>query len=123
MMLGWLTTKKRKVHQRAMNKIVRNLNKSIEQDSLWLGRFYARQIAAEFVEYEDGSGAELYVRFRFVDRKTSVTYDTTWYSVNHLRYCSMLFWEMNDFIIHKVKVWENEKPYGEATLDCNTIQN
>lgn len=123
MMPRWLTAKKRKVHQRAMNRLIRSMNKNIEQDYLWLGRFYARQIASEFQEYEDGSGAELYVRLRFVDRKTGMTYDTPWDTVNHWRFGAVLFWEMNEFIVNKVKVWEREDPRCDEKIDYRKVKS
>ncbi len=105
-MQNWLTSKDKKRHQRAMNKLMRNLNKNIENDSLWKGRFYIRQIASDWLYYEDKSGGTLYVRLRFYDRKTGITKDV-WDTVNHWRFLggSNLFWAMNDFIIKDVDVW------------------
>lgn len=111
-MYNWLTSMNRKRHQRAMNKIVRELNKNIQNDELWQGRFYVRQVHSEFSVYEDKSGAELWVVLEFVDRKTGlkkVMFDT----VNHWRHWNAwrLFREMNDFIVEDVKVWsENPRP-------------
>ena len=85
-----------------MNRAVRNMNKIIEKDNLWRGRFYIRQIQSEFKIYEDGSGAELYVRLRFFDRVTGITYDSPWGTANHWRTGSLLFWEMNGFIVNRV---------------------
>ena len=58
----WLTSQNRKVHQRAMNKLIRDMNNNIKNDDLWLGRFYAKQIDSDWQLYKDGSGAELYIR-------------------------------------------------------------
>lgn len=116
-MRGWLTSKKRKKHQRAMNKVIRDMNNSIKNDPLWLGRFYARQLDGWFEEYEDRSGASLYIRLRFYDRKTGITRDTSYDSVNAWRLFSHLFFEMNDFIINDVKVWENEDPCHDEKID------
>lgn len=107
MRYGWLSSKNKKRHQRAMNELMRVLNKNIENDNLWKGRFYVRQIASKWHQYEDKSGAELWVVLRFYDKKTSIT-RTVANTVNHWRYFggSYLWWEMNNFIIEDVKVWE-----------------
>ena len=76
MSVGWLCSKNRKRHQRAMNKLMRDLNKNIENDNLWQGRFYVKQTAAQWHEYEDKSGAELWVVLSFIDKKTGITYET-----------------------------------------------
>ena len=117
----WMTTKNRKKQQRAMNKAIREMNNSIKNDSLWLGRFYARQLDGWLEEYEDRSGANLYVRFRFYDRKTGITRDTSYDSANCWRCFSHLFFEMNDFIVNTVKVWENEDPYHDEKIDYRTV--
>jgi hypothetical protein len=112
MSVGWLCSKNRKRHQRAMNKLMRDLNKNIENDNLWQGRFYVKQTAAQWREYEDKSGAELWVVLSFIDKKTGITYETA-ETVNHWRMWngSHLWWKMNDFIVEKVKVWdENPAP-------------
>ena len=74
-MTYWLTSMDRKVHQRAMNKIVRAMNRNLEQDELWRGRFKVCQVGCpQWRRYEDGSGAELYVRLKFIDRATGREY-------------------------------------------------
>lgn len=117
--MQWLTSQNRKRHQRAMNKLVREVNRNIENDSLWLGRFYAKQIAAEWVTYEDHSGAELWVTLQFIDRKTGYTFEVA-NTVNHWRYFngSYLWWAMNDFIVSKVNVWEEDpRPSLKNAID------
>ena len=37
--MHWLTSKNKKRHQREINRLVREANKSIEKDDLWYGRF------------------------------------------------------------------------------------
>ena len=65
----WIISTNRKTHQRKLNKVIKALNKNIENDDLWMGRFFIRQYSAEFYKYEDGSGGELYVYLRFYDKK------------------------------------------------------
>ena len=84
-MTYWLTSMDRKVHQRAINKVVRAMNRNLEQDELWRGRFIVRQDESpQWRRYEDGSGAELWVRLRFIDRATG-RYYVKWETVNHWR--------------------------------------
>lgn len=104
--MKWLSSKNRKKHQRRVNHYVRGVNKSIENDPLWKGRFYIRQIDSPiFVEYDDGSGGGLYVRFRLHDKvtgKTAVTRYTS--SINHWCFLNgyRFFDIMNKFIIEIV---------------------
>lgn len=71
----WLTSKSKKKHQRAMNRLVRSFNKALEQDDLWCGRFVIRQVyAPQWYRYEDGSGAEYFVHLKFIDRCTGRYY-------------------------------------------------
>ena len=106
-MTAWLCSKNRKRHQRAMNKIVRQMNKNVERDDLWKGRFYARQVDSAWRIYEDKSGAELIVTLRFYDKVTGITKDWT-RTVNEWRMWDghHLWWKMNDFIVEDVRVWE-----------------
>lgn len=107
----WLTSKNAKVHQRRMNRAMRELNKNIENDSLWRGRFYVHQVARQRYVYEDGSGMELWVTLEFVDRKTGRTKQLL-ETVNYwTSFCSRLFWEANTFIVEDVNVWaEDPRP-------------
>ena len=64
----WLTSTNKKKHQRAMNRLVRSFNKALEQDDLWCGRFVIQQVyAPQWHQYDDGSGAELFVHLKFID--------------------------------------------------------
>ena len=110
---GWLTSKNRKRHQRAMNELMRLINKNIENDDLWKGRFYVRQVAAQWYEYEDKSGAELWVVLRFIDKVTGFYWETA-ETVNHWRWYNgnRLWWAMNDFITEKTNVWQTDPRPG-----------
>ena len=67
----WLTSMDKKKHQRAMNQLVRSFNKALEKDELWCGRFVIRQVySPQWHRYDDGSGAELFVHLKFIDRST-----------------------------------------------------
>lgn len=110
---AWIKSRKRKVHQRKMNELMRLINKNIEQDDLWKGRYIVRQVSSQWYDYLDGSGSELWVVLRFKDRLTGYTWDTA-ETVNHWRWingCHM--WKvMNDFIVDRCSTWEQEPRPG-----------
>ena len=97
--------KMRKKAQRVINKNIRLLNKGIESDDLWRGRFIMRQIDARWSPFDDGSGGRLFTTIMMVDKRTGQTkrvwldnYDSPW---NY-------FSAINDFIVKDCAVWEKE---------------
>ena len=108
-MKNWLTSQNRKVHQRAMNRAMRAINKNIERDELWNGRFIVRQREADWIPYEDNSGWKLYVTLKFIDRCTG-RYFVHNGSVNHwIHWDGSALWRaMNDFIVERCDVWNEE---------------
>lgn len=96
--------KNRKVQQRRMNKIVRKWNRIMEEDGLWRGRFVIRQKEAYLVPFEDGSGAEFWVKLRIIDKKTGY-YDDVYNFANHWAW--HIGWELNDFITceYRANAW------------------
>lgn len=114
-MTSWITSFNRKVHQRKLNAAIRSVNRNIERDSLWRGRFYIRQSSAQFYSYPDGSGCELWVVLQFIDRKTGATKEIA-ETANHFLWQNgtHLFWEMNRFIVEYCRVWEENPRPGTA---------
>lgn len=111
-MTYWLTSHNKKRHQRAINKLVRAMNRNLEQDDLWYGRFVIRQDESpQWRLYEDGSGAELFVRLRFIDRATG-RYYVKWESVNHwrgLRATGFEIWKMMNWLITEHwDIWQED---------------
>lgn len=107
-MSGWTYSANRKKHQRKLNKILRDINKNIEQDDLWRGRFYAKQgNYSHFYRYEDGSGWELYVVIELRDRFTGQIHRIG-ESVNHwgMWHGSHMWEAMNEFIVERCSAWE-----------------
>ena len=105
--MGYRYSAKRKRHQRQVNKVFRALNKSIEKDELWQGRFVARQRASYFIQHEDKSGYYLIVVYDFLDKKTGQTsklYNETDWSLSFFD-GTKLFMQMNDFIVLDCDVW------------------
>ena len=97
--------KMRKKAQRVINKNIRLLNKGIESDDLWRGRFIMRQIDARWSPFDDGSGGQLFTTIMMVDKRTGQTkrvwldnYDSPW----------SYFSAINDFIVKDCAVWEKE---------------
>lgn len=122
-MSKWLTSKNRKRHQRAMNAAMKELNDNIKRDSLWNGRFYVRQDAAHWVQYADGSGAELWVLLQFIDKATGKVWEQL-ETVNHWRFGAHLWWSMNDFIVNQSGVWEeNPRPGSPEWFEKNRSWN
>lgn len=113
--MGWLRSLNRKKYQRRINQYVRAMNKNIENDDLWRGRFYVRQVGfPEFHIYDDRSGADLFIHLRCYDRLTG-EYTDGWADVNE--WChfggSKLWHFVNDAIVDKMNVWRKDEfdPY------------
>ena len=103
-----------------MNKLIRHMNKNIEQDSLWKGRFCARQVGSpQWTVYDDKSGAELFVHILFIDKKTKTVMlkaDTvaSWSHLNAWR----LWDNMNYFITEWCDTWRGEeRPSEDNAID------
>lgn len=125
----------RKKIQRVMNYYVKQVNRAIEKDYLWRGRFFIRQVGATcFYRFEDGSGAELTVCLRVYDKKTEKYVD----SIDTVSgFCffngSKVFRLMNEAIVKHFDVWNYDKddpnsPYNDLAVynsipDEYTIQN
>lgn len=108
----------RKNHQRWFNQYCRYVNKTMEDDPLWLGRFYISQARTKIEWFEDNSGGLMTAEIIMHDRKTGRT--------RHGFYSGLAmdcwFWrDFNDFIINDCKVWEeNPSPY-ENRVDYRSM--
>lgn len=121
--MGYRYSANRKRHQRQVNKVFRALNKNIEKDELWQGRFVARQRASYFVQYEDKSGYYLVVVYDFLDKKTGQTsrlYNELGWSLSFFN-GTKLFMQMNDFIVLDCDVWgvKQKKDKLKEILEIN----
>lgn len=128
----YMDGKNRHHHQRALNKIFRQLNKSIENDELWLGRFAVVQDSTSFHEYErdhwekQQHPAEYYmlVNYHFVDKKTGRVSRRYYDKANYLKNTLILPEQMNDFIVIDCNedVWgAAEKPTLENAVDYRKV--
>jgi hypothetical protein len=94
--------RQRRKAQSRINKRVRALNKNIHDDYLWRGRFFVRQVDANWDRFEDGSGGVLTVWLEIRDKKTGKymgfaidNYDRGW----------KLWTAGNEFIAEHSGVW------------------
>ena len=112
----WRYSSNRKIHQRAVNKVVREINNIIYNDSLWRGRFFIRQHAAYIDSYKDRSSMQLWIELRFYDHKTK-KYWRVLKPSNEIIIWSGLHTSraMNDFIVKELDVWRNEDPRADKT--------
>ena len=111
-MSGWKTSNNRKVHQRALNWAMRQINNNIANDNLWRGRFIIRQIGGQWKAYENYSPSNpteyyYWVQLVMIDKKTG-TFRFFSDEDNAITFGSRYFWYINNFIVEDCKVWENE---------------
>lgn len=106
-MRRWICSCNRKRHQRVINKAIRDMNKNIQNDNLWNGRFFCRLIhSPKWTLYEDKSGGIMFVNVEFCDKKTQKRW-IQGFNTNDM--ISYHFWmAMNDFIVKQIKVWDEE---------------
>lgn len=122
-MREWIYSNNRKKHQRKLNRHVRALNKMIEEDNLWRGRFVVQQLVSQFLRWEDKSGGQLHSRFIIGDKKTGKYMETGWLTVNEaIRGRDALGWQLNDFIGMKINVWRENPGPREQTEDFRNVK-
>ena len=115
----------RKTYQRKFNHKIRQLNKSIEQDKLWRGRFVFLQKNCRWWGFEDSSGGQLSVCVRAYDKKTSYYHD---YCLEYAPWMSTFNWNLtmevgNTFIVEDLNVWQNEEHLSLGTaIDYTNIK-
>lgn len=71
------------------------MNKSLQQDPMWNGRFVVRQTRAEWYTYEDSSGSELIVWLEVTDNETG---DTEIKAASSNHWCSFWGWDLFQFV-------------------------
>lgn len=124
-MKSYLYSDSRQKYQRRINYYMRKINKNIENDNLWHGRFVMRQYCAQWAHYIDGPGHMLYVGLRCIDKKTGRQQFFPLRSVNDLCFWNgHKLWEMmNNFIVEYLDVWAegHEALYSDKT-DYNKVK-
>lgn len=103
--------KKRKKRQRKVNKIIKEANQRMKEDSLWRGRFQIKQLRSDYrpfpKDYYENDYGDFYVELEFVDKKTGKT-KRNWYHPLSL-FENHIYAHLNDFIVVYCDVWR-EKP-------------
>ena len=107
--------KMRKQYQRSFTRLLRETNKAIKEDELWLGRVEVRQISARWEEFEDGSGGVLHAVLRCIDKKTRQYKD---YCFEYAPWRVNLHWHismdiLNKFFVEDLDVWRTGDPRNE----------
>ena len=108
-MKQWKTTTKRKKIQRHINKVLRDMNKNIECDDLWLGRFYCYQTDIAFAMSEDGTYRYAAIGVEFKDRKSGKAMHHVFRKEDFMGHAWRVWERMNYFITEWCEVW-NEDP-------------
>ena len=110
-MKNWKTTTKRKKIQRHINKEIRDLNRTIERDPLWRGRFYCKQTDIAFRSSEDGTYTYVAIAVEFIDRKSGKAMHSIFRKEDLMGTAWRLWEKMNYFITEWCEVWEeNPRP-------------
>ena len=109
----------RKNHQRWFNQYCRYVNKCIEKDDLWLGRFCIGQKATHMEWFEDKSGGLMHALIEMRDKKTGYTI-IKWYDGLDMDW--KFWWDFNDFIINDCKVWEEVPDPRENRIDFRSVK-
>lgn len=107
--------KLRKEYQHKLNKLIRELNKAIENDFLWNGRFVFHIMVTDFERFSDNSGGLLYAIIRGYDKKTKVYKD---YTLSYAPYLNFTDFDIlkiaNKFITEDTDTWKKgNNPYNE----------
>ena len=107
--------KMRKEYQRQFRKKLRETNRTIREDNLWLGRVEVRQISARWEEFSDGSGGILHTVLRCIDKKTRQYKD---YTFEYAPWISSINWHismdiLNTFFVEDLDVWRTGNPRDE----------
>lgn len=64
------TSQYKKVHQRKLNWFIRKINKEMEKDPLWRGRFVVKQCCTHFIKSQYSRDYIFVALVYFVDKKT-----------------------------------------------------
>ena len=95
----------RRKHQRAVNKVFREVNKIIYDDELWLGRFAVVQDCSYMYLEKEDSGSDykewgvLIVVYHFIDKKTGRKSTKFRNNSNFITNSNKIMYHMNRFIV------------------------
>ena len=113
-----LSSQKVKKYQRYVNKRIRNINKAIEKDNLWRGRFIIHQVESFFIPFQD-KGGTLYLVLEIIDKSNGLKRlcFTDHFSIDYIGAT------LNEFIVseYHADAWNRKKepnkvnPYKDTT--------
>lgn len=111
--------KDRKKQQRKVNKIIKEANQRMKNDSLWRGRFQIKQFRSDYrpspKDYYEADYGDFYVELEFVDKKTGKT-KRNWYQPLYL-FKNYVYILLNNFIVIDCDVWkEKPGPYEQTEV-------
>ena len=109
--------KLRKEYQHKLNKLIKEVNKAIENDSLWNGRFVFHIMVTDFERFSDNSGGMLYTIIRGYDKKSKMYKDYDLQYAPYLSFAHVDIWStVNNFITKDTDTWYNgNNPYKDKT--------
>lgn len=119
-----MKNKLRKNYQKKFNKKLKEVNKNILEDNIWLGRFVFLQKDAKFWRFPDNSGGELIIFIRGYDKKTGFYKDYRFTYAPWLRSSGYKIWEIaNDFIVKGVQasIREEVKDYTKEKVNVDEL--
>ena len=112
-----------KKYHSGLRHVVRDLNKNIEKDDLWNGRFVFHIMDTHFNKFEDGSGGVLHAVIRGYDKADGYYKDYRFdYAIWSILYHFDIWKIGNRFITEDANAWKNgHNPYKEKK-DFNKIK-
>ena len=107
--------KDRKKQQRKVNKIIKEVNQRMKDDSLWRGRFQIKQLRSDYRPFPRDycDYGNFYVELEFVDKRTGKT-KRSWYHLS-LFFKNYIYALLNDFIVVYCDVWSEKPSPSEQT--------
>lgn len=125
--IGWKTSQYKKSYQRKFNWYIKKINKVMENDNLWRGRFVVKQYWTDFYKYDDNSGYNFYAAIYFVDKKTGRISNLVvddWYMLLH-SFTYGIVSKLNNFIINDCyeDTWANQEELYSDKTDYTLIDD
>lgn len=107
--------KDRKKQQRKVNKIIKEANQRMKEDSLWRGRFQIKQLRSDYRPFPSDycDYGDFYVELEFIDKKTGKI-KRNWYHPLSL-FENHIYAQLNDFIVIYCDVWSEKPSLKEQT--------
>ena len=108
--------KDRKKQQRKVNKIIKEANQRMKDDSLWRGRFQIKQLRSDYRPFPSDycDYGDFYVELEFIDKKTGKT-KRNWYHTLPL-FENHIYAQLNNFIVVYCNAW-SEKPSPREQME------